>query len=107
MEKTTNEAKNNLKTEKENNVMLVRSNLELKEKSEKSEIKYGNLLKNVKNAAPWLEKYMNYVEKCRKEEEDNRTAIDIKLLQQISSKIEEHLSDFVEKDSSPFMTNLM
>lgn len=42
--------------------MLVRANLEGKEKVEKYEIKYNSLLQSVKAVAPWLEKFMAQVE---------------------------------------------
>lgn len=61
--------------------MLVRGNLEMKEKVEKFDIRYNTLLKSVKNVSPWLEKFMVEADKPVEE-------IDISLLKSVSNKIE-------------------
>jgi len=61
--------------------MLVRGNLEMKEKVEKFDIRYNTLLKSVKNVAPWLEKFMVEVDKPVED-------IEIGLLKSVSNKIE-------------------
>lgn len=61
--------------------MLVRGNLEMKEKVEKFDIRYNTLLKSVKNVSPWLEKFMVEADKSVEE-------IDISLLKSVSNKIE-------------------
>ena len=61
--------------------MLVRGNLEMKEKAEKFDIRYNTLLKSVKNVSPWLEKFMVEADKSVEE-------IDISLLKSVSNKIE-------------------
>lgn len=80
--------------------MLVRANLEGKEKVEKYEIKYNSLLTSIKAVAPWLEKFMAQVE-CPPEQ------INLGLLKEVSAKIEQNLSEFVVRDSSLFMTRLI
>ncbi len=61
--------------------MLVRGNLEMKEKVEKFDIRYNTLLKSVKNVAPWLDKFMVEVDKPVED-------IEIGLLKSVSNKIE-------------------